>query len=34
MDKEKTGKLIKEARMQKNYTQSELYQFILDGFYL
>lgn len=24
MDKEKSGKLIKEARMQKNYTQSEL----------
>ena len=24
MDKEKSGKLIKVARMQKNYTQSEL----------
>lgn len=24
MDKAKSGKLIKEARMQKNYTQSEL----------
>lgn len=24
MDKEKTGKLIKEARIKKNYTQSDL----------
>lgn len=24
MDKKKTGKLIKEARIQKNYTQGEL----------
>ena len=24
MDKKKTGNLIKEARMKKNYTQSEL----------
>ena len=24
MDKKKTGELIKEARMQKNYTQGEL----------